>query len=168
MKDFEIERLERGITPYLSPAEEGYLRTMTRQKRAEIPVDITAALADPGGASDVMLLPDDSLIVAPRRMTVRLAGNVRQPGLLAWSADESFMYYVEQAGGFSWNANDGDVRLIRGESGLWLEPDDDTLIEPGDTIFVPDRSYVSKWVRFKEIVLLASQIATVALVILSM
>jgi hypothetical protein len=46
-----------------------------------------------------------------------------------------------------------------------LKPDDDTVVEIGDMVFIPEKPDIDYWELFKDGMLVISQIATVALVI---
>jgi len=59
------------------------------------------------------------------------------------------------------------MRLIRSQSGMWLKPKNKTPVELGDTIFVPEKQEIEYWELWKDILLVASQIATIVLVIRS-
>ena len=162
--DPEYERLSRRSPIDASPVEQAYSRLQARQQRMSVPVDLAAIQTEPGGPRDVFLMDGDSLIVSRRRLAVRVSGQIARPGMITFREGERFGYYLDMAGGVSSNADKSEIRIIRAATGLWEEPDDDTVVEPGDTIFVPDKPYVSRWDRFKDIVLIASQVATVILV----
>jgi polysaccharide biosynthesis/export protein len=165
LPDAEYERLLQTSATDLTSQEKAYWRMRGRQRRGSIPIDFAKALANPGSAADMVLMDRDSVVVDRRRETIEIAGQVERPGLIAWKKGGTFGYYLRQAGGYSWNARTGDVRIIKAGTGVWLDVDDDTVLDPGDTIFVPDKPYKDWWTVFKDVLLVASQIATIILVI---
>jgi protein involved in polysaccharide export with SLBB domain len=93
---------------------------------------------------------------------------VNNPGLIHYVPGENFHYYIQKAGGYSWNARKGMLRLIKAHSGTWMKPKKSTPIEIGDTIFVPEKQEVDWWELSKDLLLVASQVATVLIMIKSL
>jgi hypothetical protein len=60
------------------------------------------------------------------------------------------------------------LRLIKAHSGTWMKPKKSTPIEIGDTIFVPEKQEVDWWELSKDLLLVASQVATVLIMIKSL
>jgi len=81
---------------------------------------------------------------------------------------KNYEYYIGKAGGFSWNARIGKIRLIKAHSGTWIKPKTHTPIEIGDTIFVPEQQETDWWGLSKDLLLAISQIATVYIMIKSL
>jgi protein involved in polysaccharide export with SLBB domain len=92
---------------------------------------------------------------------------VNRPGLVKWVPGKNVEYYIEKAGGFSWNARKGKIRLIKAQTSKWIKPKKNTPVEIGDTIFVPEKTEIDYWEMWKDILLIVSQIATIILVVQS-
>ncbi len=57
------------------------------------------------------------------------------------------------------------VRLIRSQTGEWAKPNDDTVVEIGDTIFIPEKPEMDYWRLSRDIIAVIAQLATSYLVV---
>lgn len=63
------------------------------------------------------------------------------PGHVEFVDGKDYSYYVQNARGYAQDARKGDVKIIKGNTRVWLDPDQ-TTIEDGDYIWVPkERQY---------------------------
>jgi protein involved in polysaccharide export with SLBB domain len=99
------------------------------------------------------------------RKTVNVSGQVNNPGAILFKPGKNVDYYIVQAGGYNWNARKGKVRVIKGSTGQWLKPEKVKRLEPGDTVFVPEKPERDYWAFFKDLMRVSAEIATVVLVI---
>jgi protein involved in polysaccharide export with SLBB domain len=138
----DLVRRAGGLMPTAYP--EGARFTREFEGAGRVNADLPAALARPGGADDFMLQPGDSVHVPEYNPTVRVRGAVVAPGSFQWVRGEGADYYLENAGGFSEDADKGRtvVRLANGSArnrskflfwSSWPEPG------PGADIFVPGK-----------------------------
>jgi protein involved in polysaccharide export with SLBB domain len=165
--DPEYVRLSKIPVSDMRPEEYAYFKTRSRGVRGYLSVDIGNAIDRPGGVDDAPLVDDDLIEIDRRRATVEVAGQVRRPGLIAFENGNSVQFYIEQAGGYSSGAHLRKIRVIKRSTGLWLKPSAELVLEPGDTIFVPEKEPVEWWELFKEGLLVVSQIATTIFIIQS-
>ena len=89
---------------------------------------------------DVIVEPDDQIIIPTRRQSIFVYGQVVSPGEVPLVSGKSYDYYIEKAGGFADDARAGDVRVIKGGTRVWLDPGQ-TTIEDGDFLWVPKDIY---------------------------
>ena len=75
------------------------------------------------------------------------------------------MKYIAAAGGYNKRAKKGNVKIIKGKTGVWLDADEKVKIEEGDIIFVPEKKERDWWEMFKEGLLVTSQIATILFIV---
>ena len=112
------------------------------QNRDQVNVNLADALANPRSAADMVLQPGDSLFVPEYLPTVRVSGAVVAPASVQYVAGKDAMYYLENAGGFAANADQGRtvVRQANGSArtrnkflfwSSWPTPG------PGAEVFVP-------------------------------
>jgi len=105
-------------------------------------LDLAAALARPGGANDIVLEAGDEIVVPPRRMSVRVEGEVGFPTSVIYEDGKGIGYYVDRAGGYTAEADKGRTKVIypNGTSAkvrrFWWDPG----VEEGSLIMVPPRS----------------------------
>lgn len=106
-----------------------------------IRVDLTELL---GGslARNVQLQPGD-LVIVPRMEAVYIAGQVRSPGAYPVERGTTVLQALSLAGGVTERGSTGRIRIIRFVDGKKKEMKAklDDVVEPGDTIVVPERFF---------------------------
>ena len=107
----------------------------------------------------------DVVRVDPVVASVRVAGEVRRPGMVEYAEKRSVAEYVKLAGGYSNRAYAGRRLVTRSVTGQTLRAGDVPSIEPGDMIWVPTRPDRSLWVDFAALITVAAQVATIILVV---
>lgn len=96
---------------------------------------------------DVEVRPGDSLIVPKRPTFVMVAGQVYNPTAITFSQGKHAGWYLRQSGGPTSTADKKDIFVIRANgtvvgkgSGEWWSGNVmSTILQPGDTIYVPDK-----------------------------
>ena len=163
--DPEFERLKTMTVSNMSKLEYAYFKNAIRELKGKYSVDIAVLLK--GNKSDNnLLLQDGDLIIIPQKSTlVNVTGQVVVPGLVSYSTGKSFTYYIEQAGGYDWNAKKSKVRLIRANTGKWIKPDADTIVMEGDIIFIPEKPEFDAWQFTMDSLRIISQVATLIIVV---
>lgn len=171
-------RLERTITP------DERLRMQTVQKMLNIQnndgdtinvaqldfgntyyfaIDMEKAVANPGGASDVILREGDKIIIPQFTNSVKINGNVMYPNTVPYQKGKSVSYYVKQAGGYGNRAKKSKTYIIY-MNGAVAQVGHGVKIEPGCEIIVPSKPKGQK-MSTAEIVSLASGTASIATMI---
>jgi len=137
VQDPEFERLKKMDVADMTEMEREYFKTKSRERVGGMGVDFVA-LFEKGDKSQDMILRDNDLIVVPaREMTVKVSGQVINPGLFPYDANKTLRYYVDEAGGYNWNARKSKIRVIKAKTGEWVKAKDSTPIDIGDAIFIP-------------------------------
>ncbi|MDR2692690.1 MAG: SLBB domain-containing protein [Chitinispirillales bacterium] len=87
-------------------------------------------------ADNVLLEPQDQIIIPKKDNFVYISGSVRSPGAYLFIPGKDSRYYVTQAGGFSNNADRTNVQVFLkyGDAVQGIEP---RCVEPGSVIIVP-------------------------------
>jgi len=149
IKDPEYQRLLllQGVSGLadMSPEDRAYLKTKGREERGRLAVDFQRLFEGGEESQNVLLEGGDVVFVPERRRTVSLSGQLKKAGLLNFEEGRRVAYYLDQAGGFSWNADKGGARLIRARTGEREQLDRNTLVEAGDEIWVPEKEYRNWW-----------------------
>jgi protein involved in polysaccharide export with SLBB domain len=164
--DPEYERLRLTPISEMKPLEYQYYKTKTREKTGRVVVDLYALFYEGDSTHNVLVRDGDILEVPPITRAVSVTGQVKNPGIVTYKPGEPFTYYIEKCGGYSWNAKKSKIRVIKALSGMWVKPRT-TLIEEGDTIFVPSKPEVDYWQVYKDIMLVVTQFATLYLVVVT-
>ncbi len=96
-----------------------------------------ARLYEKGDAiADITLRDGDVISVPPSPTTVYVWGYVGSVGYIPYKSGANEKFYINSAGGYAEGAVKSKTRIIKARTRQWLDPDD-TAIEPGDEIFVP-------------------------------
>ena len=167
VEDKEFERLKEMTRDQMSDLEYEYfvMKQNTADVR-EIVVDFQALML--GGEKDKdVVLEDGDLITIPKKpRAVLVTGRVSKPGGIMFRPDADLRYYIDEAGGFTWDADKKRIKVIK-VTGEIKEDEDNRGFFPGDRIWVPrqpDRNY---WLIFRDLIMVTGQIAAIYLVILT-
>jgi len=91
-----------------------------------------------------------------------MLGQFVNPGKIIYDSLLTIEDYIKLAGGFGWRALEGDVRIIRAKTGEWVDADEDVLLQPGDTIWVPEDPPGPKfWEVFMDALTVVAQLAAI-------
>ncbi|MBM4165718.1 MAG: hypothetical protein FJ218_02170 [Ignavibacteria bacterium] len=161
-EEIELDRLlsQRGN---VSVEDSSYyvVETNLRIKKEAVTVNFEELFLRKDKSKDVLLKSEDVINIPSINYFIYVFGQVESPGNVEFLTGKSVEYYIEKAGGFTENAREGDIRIIKAKSKQWLEPDE-TVIEEGDYIWipkVPERS-------FAYYATIASQVASVLSVVI--
>ncbi|GAB1349727.1 hypothetical protein MASR1M107_19410 [Ignavibacteriales bacterium] len=158
--DAEFERIKLIPRKDMTDDEYDYLKSKSRQRRGRIVIDFEKVFKDK--TDDLVLRKNDQIFVTEKKDYIIIIGQAVFPGNLEFHADYSIRDYIRMAGGFAWRAEEGKVRVIKGRTGEWIEEDDVVLLEPGDTIWIPEQPQPPKfWEIFKDSLTIIGQLATV-------
>ncbi|MFH1007851.1 MAG: SLBB domain-containing protein [Candidatus Latescibacterota bacterium] len=142
--DPEFARLQamasvQGGIEGMQGLEYSYFKTKSREKRGMMAVDFERLFAEGDLTQDVLLRHGDSIVIPRKSEMVNITGEVRYPGLIPFERGQGTRFYIDRTGGFSWNADQKQGRVIKGKTGMWMRLDKVEQVEAGDTIFVPER-----------------------------
>jgi len=163
--DLEYERLKKMEVADMSKQEYEYFKTKSREKQGKISCDFVKLFQDNQEDQDILLKDGDRIRIPVKSLVVRVSGNVVNPGLLSFEPGRDYTFYIEKAGGYSWRASKGEVRVIKEVTGEWLKPGKSTRIHPGDTIWIPGKPDRDYWGFFKDTMIVLGNMATLYLVV---
>lgn len=110
----------------------------------QLDVNLPEALARPGSAQDILLLPGDRVEIPEYQPSVRIEGAVNSPGSVLWERGKGLDYYLSAAGGVAENGNRGRARVRQANGktetrrgGFLFFSGKDPEPEPGATVSVP-------------------------------
>ncbi|NKB68030.1 MAG: hypothetical protein GKR89_13295 [Candidatus Latescibacteria bacterium] len=166
VKDPELIRLQElskvsGLAD-MNPEDRAYLKTKGRQDRGRVAIDFQRLIGDvelteentvdfqrlfeEGDQNQDIALEGGDVIFIPERLgTVSLSGQLTNPGLIDFKPGLTVEYYLEQAGGFGFNANKDGARLIQARTGQRIPLDRKAGVLEGDEIWVPENEYRDWW-----------------------
>jgi hypothetical protein len=145
--------------------EYAVLRTKLAGLREDYRVDWSQVKED--GGLDLLLRDGDLVRVERKVLSIRVDGEVRRPGIVNYVPGQSAEDYVRAAGGFTSRAWRGKVRVTRAVTGQTLLAHNVRRLDPGDFVWVPERSDVTAWDQFSRLLTTLAQIATVVIAVRS-
>ncbi len=119
----ELELIQNSVSQQLKLFQQ-YYRVDTNQidknfiinevsKVKRVIIDLSDALAKPGGINDLILQDGDSIFIPSSVKTVTIEGEVYNKGIFVYNPNKKFKYYLNLASGFTRNASRDRVFLIR-------------------------------------------------------
>lgn len=161
-EDPEFERLK--IIPFADMTEDeyDYIKAKSRQRAGRVVVDFFRLLKLNDVSENLILKRGDVINFPEAKNYITLLGQVVNPGNIIFEDVLTVEDYIQLAGGFGWRALEGDVRVIKANTGEWIEADDVEKLEPGDTIWVPEDPPGPKfWDVFTTVLSVIGQLAAV-------
>ena len=149
----------------MTTSEYNYYKLRSREKPGRVACDFEKLFEGKLNNYDLTLKNGDIINIPPKSMVVNVSGSVINPGLVPYTPDENYKYYIDHAGGYSWKANKNNVVIIKGQTGERMKPSPGRKIDPGDTILIPEKPERDYWKFFKDTMLVLGNVATVYLVI---
>jgi protein involved in polysaccharide export with SLBB domain len=113
---------------------------------------------------DVILEDGDVIDVPKAPKVVYVTGRVGRPGGVLFSKGEEIKYYLNWAGGPTWDAKVRGTKVTK-VTGEILDDEDVKKLEPGDIIWVPRKPDRDLWEIFRQIMTIVAQLATAYIVI---
>ncbi|HTO92319.1 MAG TPA: SLBB domain-containing protein [Candidatus Sulfotelmatobacter sp.] len=161
--DPEFERLATMARSQMTNSEYDALRTQLSLLREDYRVDWTTVQKNP--ENDILLLRDDLVRVDPLNLSVRVDGQVRQPGLVQYRPGQPIYKYIDNAGGFTDRASSGKILVTRTVNGQTIHVTQVNDINPGDMIYVPERSDRTIWDQLAVLIAVGAQVATIVIAV---
>lgn len=127
----EIFRRAGGLRPGAYLEASRLIRTFN--KAGLIPLNFHSALSRPESRDNVVVYDGDSIHVAYTEDVVYVSGEVYVPSPVLYQEGEGLSYYIDQAGGYKEEAEDGNTVVFLPGGKKW----DSGEILPGSTILVP-------------------------------
>ncbi len=160
--DPEFERLKQIPRADMTDDEYDYLKAKSRERVGRVVIDFERLFNNNDLSENVVLKRGDIIDVPEAKNYVTLLGQVVNPGKIVYKHNLTYEDYIQLAGGFGWRALEGEVRVIKANTGEWIDADDVDSLEPGDTIWIPEDPPGPKfWVVFTTVLQVAGQIAAV-------
>ncbi len=141
-----------------------YLGVRSREEVRVLACDMERLFTQGDSTQDVRIRDGDIIYIPQPIGIVYVSGAVVRPGTYPYRPGWHYEDYIAAAGGYTNLARKRSVRIIRGDTGVWLGRDDQLPIYAGDMIFVPEKTEI-RWQTFmKDVAITLGQLATVALI----
>lgn len=161
--DAEFERLKKISYGEMTEIERAYFKAKSRQEVPPVQTDFLK-LFNNGKIDEnynVKLKHGDIISVTRSKKTVTLVGGVLHAGILDYVPGKNYKYYIDKAGGYKTIAKRRDVVIIKAFGQQWDDASENTKIEDGDVIFVPEKEPIDGWQLFKDLLAITGQIAAI-------
>ena len=133
-----------------------------------VAVNLDKALAEPGGADDIVLREGDQLVIPQFSNTVKVSGEVSYPISMNYKEGKSLSYYIKRAGGYGNRAKKNGVYAIYMNGSVEkLGRRSSKSLEPGCEIVVPTKKQSNK-MSTGEIMAISSGGASLASVVVAL
>ena len=160
--DPEFERLKLIPRNDMSDDEYDYLKAKSRQRKGKVVVDFDALFRRNDKAENVVLMRGDVISIPEAKNYIIMLGQVVAAGNIIYQPGLNYKNYIDLAGGFGWGAKTGDVRIIKANTGEWIDADESDTLKPGDAIWVPEKPQPPKfWDVFTTSLNIVGQLAAV-------
>ncbi|HSW54167.1 MAG TPA: SLBB domain-containing protein [Ignavibacteriaceae bacterium] len=160
--DPEFERLKLILTDKMTEDEYDYYKSKSRQRTGLVVIDFVKLFEQNDLREDIILRKNDIINIPEKKDYIIMLGQFVNPGKIIYDSTLSVNDYINLAGGFGWRALDGDLRIIKAKTGEWIDADEDVLLKPGDTIWVPEDPPGPKfWDVFLDALTVVAQLAAI-------
>ena len=103
-------------------------------------IDLDKILKEPDGPQDIVLSGGDYIYIPTYPSGVQVIGAVAANGTIAYVKNKKAMFYIEQAGGFTPDADKSEIRLVKPDGKVFYgRKARKKVIELGDAVVVPSR-----------------------------
>lgn len=167
----ELEILTYSRMADLTELDTAYFNLESRLKTV-INGQIVDLTVNGGEFPDLTIVPGDIIVIPRKEEFVEVIGQVPNPGRYKFVEGMDYRYYLEKAGGLGEFAEDGELRLIRGNTKEWISIDEDVklTVHAGDFIYVPKErirtfgSYIGEFAYYLGII---GNLATILILVLN-
>ncbi len=168
-KDPEFERLQKIPAADMREDEYQYFKARSREKVGMMVVDFKRLFLQGDETQDIIMEEGDVVEIPKLKNYIRIIGRVDNPGNVIFHDNWTYMQYINSVGGFGWRADDGDVRVVKARTGELVDADDegDYVLEPGDTIWVPEVPETKFWEVAFDALGVISQIAGIVGIVIA-
>lgn len=168
--DREFERLSKIPPADMQTDEYEYLKARSRERIGQMVVDFKRLFLFNDMREDIILREDDVIEIPAKKNYIRIIGRVLNPGNVIFNPNWGFEDYIRFAHGYGWRADEGNVRIIKARTGEFVDADNtkDYILEPGDTIWVPEEPEIKFWNIVLTAIGVISQLAAIVGVIIAL
>ena len=140
MDEIEAARYESTLDVMDSAKDSIDVNTIKMEQAYFVGIDLEAALANPGGAADLVLREGDQLIVPQLNNTVLISGNVLYPNTVTYRPNMTVNDFVEQAGGYGFRSKKSKAYVVYMNGTVArARRFSRTAVQPGCEIIVPKK-----------------------------
>ncbi len=165
--DDVLKRLEKTQPSEMSQSEVRYFQAKINEKKGVMSIDFNKLMTKPDISNNIVLRNKDSVVVPYKKDYINVQGRVNNPGFITFNANFTYEDYIALAGGFGFRSDPDETFITKSKGEQFLAKKKDYKIEPGDAILVPPIDEKTFFQTFKEVLLVTTQLITVAGILLT-
>lgn len=166
--DREMLRLSKMRVEEMNEMEVSYFRSRNREDSRLVSCDFEKLFIQKDKNQDVILQNYDRIVIPEKTKSIFVSGGVLSPGFINIDSKSNYLDYIDIAGGFTDLAREGKVKIIKNNTGSWLDAEEEIILEEGDIIFVPEREDLDWYDIFREGLGVVTQLATIVLIVINL
>jgi protein involved in polysaccharide export with SLBB domain len=159
--DREMKRLESIPSSEMSQNERRYFQARSAEQKGVMAINFVKIWENPNSADNIFVIDQDSIYIPSKKIFVNVQGRVNNPGLVVFKAGNSYLDYINQAGGFGFRADEGETIIVKKKGEQYLAKDMNYILEPGDNILVPPLEEISSRQWWYNFITITSQVVTI-------
>lgn len=163
--DPEMARLTKLSVNEMNDLERQYYYSKINEVYAAVSINIKEAL---DSEEDFVLNHLDSLHIPGQNSFVSVQGRVRKPGLIKYKSGADYMYYINEAGGLSSDADESEIIISKNDNSKFYASDADYVIEVGDYVLVPPEEPIDSEKLITNIIAISAQVLAIVSIGLSL
>lgn len=169
LREQEFEQLQKTPHGDMSILEYRYLRNRLTEQSGVFAKNFDTLWNNKEIEYDINLKNGDVIYFPAKAVAIKISGEVANPGLINHDPELNYLEYIELAGGFTEKSWKKKIKIIRAKTGEWINPNKNTKLFPGDTIFIPRTERFSYyWPYIQETIAFITGLATSIIVIRSL
>lgn len=165
MNETELLRRAKLIEKAESSSDSVNIRRLDLSETYYVGIDLEEAMRNPGGSADLMLRAGDLIVIPQYENTVKINGEVLYPNTVTYIEGKSLSYYINQAGGYSKEAQRKHTYIIYNNGNVSRAGKGKAL--PGCEIVVPTKKHRENTKSLATSLSITTAIATIAAVLVS-
>ncbi len=165
--DDVLRRLEKMPPSEMSQSEARYFQVKINEKKGVMAVNFKNIIDKINIADNILLRSRDSIVVPYKKDYISVQGRVNNPGYVAYNPIYKYEDYIVLAGGFGFRSDPDEAFITKSKGEQFLASKKNYIIEPGDAILVPPVEDKTFFQAFKEVLLITTQLITVAGILLT-
>jgi len=163
--DPEMARLSVMSPSEMSDFEKHYFYSRINETYGALSLDMTS-ISD--SDFDVKLTHLDSIHIPGINRYVNVQGRVKNPGLIKFKSGEGYEYYINEAGGYSSDADDTEIIISKNDGSKFYAENEEYIIEIGDNILVPPEQPIDSEQLITNIIAISAQVLAIVSIGLSL
>lgn len=136
----ERNRTRSGMAVLTTGKDSVNVENLDLKESYSVGIDLETAIKYPGSDADLVLRPDDILLIPEYINTVKISGNVMYPNVVAYNSNMSVRDYVTMAGGYGYRSKKSKAYIIYMNGTIArARQGSKGVVEPGCEIVIPQK-----------------------------